>query len=1027
MPILELNGNGEIVEMNSIRDDGAGIGRQASMVDEGSVVFGAQTEIEIANRQKLATYNQQVKAEKQKQKAEKISKAKKAANQRAHQYVENQKAIALRDKKINEKKTAKFIAGKKQSVLGTDFNSLMGDPLQGFQNEGEIIHDYSLKGEGVSEKIAEGSTFGESTIYHPMAGFGDEQFGLMTINRPPIETGFTVTTGTSVVDLNAPALSNEKPFDPLYPLEKINEFPHITYPSVLYDPVTTQINDKFKTILPPGNPEEYTAGLDPITGRLVYYKPQLTKAEAEDVNRLYADIAKLRKGGVPYAIAPPIHLRPIIAKLRETRSIEQALVESLERWNKLKDLVAAHPMQKDLINPSLQTQMAMSSIDGGVESPPATLHIVDGEISFFPDKQLQLYYYVVAELRKDQALNTLYTTQMNNEGALYNALSWATPEGLAKHTVRIWIPSCDFWCSLGNAIGGALEFIISAPFKIIKAIPIVSDIYKGIDHVTGGLLSTVEGVATIPGKAIQGENIGKDLLKGLALVAKLGAIALTGGAAAAVIGAAASQLKEGPLGTTALGRTLLDIAGVAGVAAAGFSAATEAASQAASAGATVSQQAVVQASAQTVAATGASVGNSVVQASVTTAIQDALIAKGEQVAKEMLVTAVAKQAGPIGAVLAGAAVGGLDFKEGSLVPASYDFSKVTSTAFDSTKELAKNEALKAAGVSPSLFDAAVGIANGDTSPIDLAEKTANEAVAKAENVVNIATEELNAAIAKANSFAEQLAHAPLDTMLKKAVDDAVDHVKKLITDDPLGLARKLLETAMRDAQNARQISVASRAAQLSADNVETYKETAGTVKNIITGQVYNTVSPDEILSRIHPDDLKNNGFENAEVQSNLSNNARRLNTMIARIPNTRISKEQRALNKMAIETSQGEFIAKQNQRAVKASENYEASKKIADDLIAQGKEIREKMKGNVNLADIASLNKQANEIELKMLHAVNEMNRVKVKSLYVLTDVQIKKTQAALKVAAAEEGRYWPGMYDTAHPMLVYGMMERTV
>lgn len=116
MPILALNGNGEIVEMNSIRDDGAGIGRQASMVDEGSVVFGAQTEIEIANRQKLATYNQQVKAEKQKQKAEKISKAKKAANQRAHQYVEKQKAIALRDKKINEKKTAKFIAGKNSQM-----------------------------------------------------------------------------------------------------------------------------------------------------------------------------------------------------------------------------------------------------------------------------------------------------------------------------------------------------------------------------------------------------------------------------------------------------------------------------------------------------------------------------------------------------------------------------------------------------------------------------------------------------------------------------------------------------------------------------------------------------------------------------------------------------------------------------------------------------------------------------------------------------------------------------------------------
>lgn len=146
--------------------------------------------------------------------------------------------------------------------------------------------------------------------------------------------------------------------------------------------------------------------------------------------------------------------------------------------------------------------------------------------------------------------------------------------------------------------------------RVAKAIPGVRDVYKGLDKLTGGTLTSVERVSNLPAKAVGGQKISKaELLEGVMLAVKVGAVVASGGSAVALIGAASGALKNGPLGKTSFGRTILSIGEVAGL------------------------------------AYGAGQG-------ISTALQN----KAKDVAQTKLSTEVAKKAGPLGAIAASAAV-----------------------------------------------------------------------------------------------------------------------------------------------------------------------------------------------------------------------------------------------------------------------------------------------------------------------------------------------------------------------------------
>lgn len=116
--------------------------------------------------------------------------------------------------------------------------------------------------------------------------------------------------------------------------------------------------------------------------------------------------------------------------------------------------------------------------------------------------------------------------------------------------------------------------VINAPLKlthkIATTVPGLKHVYKGVDKLTGGTITSLYRTVTLPGRAIETGKLSKaDLIEGVMNVVKVGAIIVSGGSAVAVIGAAAGALKSGPLGKTSFGNALLSFGEVAGLAYAG--------------------------------------------------------------------------------------------------------------------------------------------------------------------------------------------------------------------------------------------------------------------------------------------------------------------------------------------------------------------------------------------------------------------------------------------------------------------------
>lgn len=100
--------------------------------------------------------------------------------------------------------------------------------------------------------------------------------------------------------------------------------------------------------------------------------------------------------------------------------------------------------------------------------------------------------------------------------------------------------------------------------SIVKATPLVKDVYKGVDKLTGGTLTSAERVLDLPNKIAAGKPVSKgELIEAAMLAAKIGAIAASGGSAASIVSATSGALKNGPLGQSALGKNILTITEIA--------------------------------------------------------------------------------------------------------------------------------------------------------------------------------------------------------------------------------------------------------------------------------------------------------------------------------------------------------------------------------------------------------------------------------------------------------------------------------
>lgn len=102
--------------------------------------------------------------------------------------------------------------------------------------------------------------------------------------------------------------------------------------------------------------------------------------------------------------------------------------------------------------------------------------------------------------------------------------------------------------------------------KLIDAFPLTHWMYEYANWLTGGFVDNLMTTLSLPGKFFSGQPVTRaDLIKALGVVIVAIGFAitfLTGGLILAIIGLSVNLLKGGPIGKTALGRTILDIAGI---------------------------------------------------------------------------------------------------------------------------------------------------------------------------------------------------------------------------------------------------------------------------------------------------------------------------------------------------------------------------------------------------------------------------------------------------------------------------------
>lgn len=344
-------------------------------------------------------------------------------------------------------------------------------------------------------------------------------------------------------------------------------------------------------------------------------------------------------------------------------------------------------------------------------------------------------------------------------------------------------------------VGKVAVKTVTAPIKLstnlVKATPLVKDVYKGVDKLTGGTLSSINRVVVdLPNKIAAGKPVSKAELMEAAMVGlKAGAIIMSGGSAASLVSAGAGMLKAGPLGQSSLGRNLLTLAEVAGAAAAIHQAAT---AKAAAKTAEVGSKELAQKAAQ-------STTKEIAKKTMQESAQEAVKAKGLDMAKQRALSEVQKKTGiPAG-----------------ILVAAYDVNQSNAALSDKAQMFAKKigeDKLKQAGVGGSLTQA---IISGNAEALGVMVKNAPDlAMSKAKR-------ELEAQKVKIMN------QASLDKM-KERLDKKIAKAQKDATD-----IEKLKDRIDKETNKLIQKELNNQLAKLMASNAKTAEEI------VVDGSEYN--------------------------------------------------------------------------------------------------------------------------------------------------------------------------------------------
>jgi len=122
---------------------------------------------------------------------------------------------------------------------------------------------------------------------------------------------------------------------------------------------------------------------------------------------------------------------------------------------------------------------------------------------------------------------------------------------------------------LGHFIGSVMVEIspLNLVWQGLTTFPLTEHLARELDKFTGGSITSINDIGTLSGRALRGDAISEEeLINDALFAAKVASVIVAGGSATRIIGAVADQMKKGTMGETELGRAVLSVATVAGIA-----------------------------------------------------------------------------------------------------------------------------------------------------------------------------------------------------------------------------------------------------------------------------------------------------------------------------------------------------------------------------------------------------------------------------------------------------------------------------
>jgi len=612
-------------------------------------------------------------------------------------------------------------------------------------------------------------------------------------------------------------------------------------------------------------------------------------------------------------------------------------------------------------------------------------------------------------------------------------------------------------------------------------LPLIEDVYKGVDPYTGGLLSRAVSGVSMPGKLIRGnaglqltdERVSKaEFIQNMVFYAQVAMTVLTFGAASAAIIIIAEGMKKGPLGATKEGQIIFSVIELGAMASSGGATSLSAAiSNAAKKEA--HRELAEKASEKTAKKLGmGGTGQEILQAALMSGnYRDAGVASGRILAKNTVIAEASKKTGTTGGLLTSMALeatwataGAPNENEKGEVPTKSEVfhqSMKQQVIAESQKRAIGMSATQAkeriGGEAGSVM--AIGAEEVISSSTDkgdfsdslkerLKSRAAQETIVKSKVIVKEkVTEQAYKTLPKsqvdmlvnageigysAYESDEGFSNSLQSTLKEKTYDKALIMVDKK-EQELIKQQRKKVDEVTNKVVEAKQNALAMT--ETSSQEIQE-KAQQEAEKQALQAQQKAIDEVAEIENQIYDlQVVRDHVLEQAElapqqIQDQLTENAKALEVKITSLPDVVKTKAERELAAAEIQAQRAMEMVERNKERV---EQFNATAELGEAIAKLGEEARALREKALNLPpmDAEELLKQAIALEMQMIEMYMQLQMMENRAAQMTYEASVYDARAGIEYAAAQEGRYPAGSgkydYDSRHPMIVYGYFNKKV